>query len=194
MSSGGAMPKGFEKKSGIKTVNTNITKTDEDRDDLIFELIKKRYDDEWERSRAIDNKAGSLIGFVSIAVSFLLGTSSLGFFDFKNLNPVLAAFFIVGIGIMIGSIVKALYAFKVQEWDAAPNTSRLLTYYISRPYGETLKEIAGTMGEVISDMTPKINQKAKHLKGAWCILIVGLGFIFLFTSLSLIVSLGHPNV
>lgn len=175
-------------------MNMTGLKTDEDRDDLIFELIKKRYDDEWERARAIDSKAGSFIGFVSIAVSFLLGTSSLGFFDSENLSPELVGFFIAGIGIMIFSIAKALIAWKVHEWNEVPNTATLISNYHSESYEKIITDIGGTMNNELSTMTPKINSKAKHLKGAWCLLIIGLGFVFVFISASLIINLGNQNV
>jgi hypothetical protein len=43
-------------------------KSAEDKDDLIFELIKRRYDSISQNVNALDTKAASLIGFVSIVV------------------------------------------------------------------------------------------------------------------------------
>jgi hypothetical protein len=43
------------------------------RDDLIFDLIKRRFDAERDTSNNLDSKASSLIGFVSIVVGLVLG-------------------------------------------------------------------------------------------------------------------------
>ena len=47
------------------------------RDDLIFDLIKRRFDSETDRLNNLDSKASSLVGFVSIVVSLVLGGGSL---------------------------------------------------------------------------------------------------------------------
>jgi hypothetical protein len=41
------------------------------RDDLIFNLIKRRYDGEVEKINNLDNKAGSLIGLTGGGFGFL---------------------------------------------------------------------------------------------------------------------------
>jgi hypothetical protein len=48
-------------------------KSAEDRDDLIFELMRKRYDYVLQNINALDTKAASLIGFVSIVVGLMVG-------------------------------------------------------------------------------------------------------------------------
>ena len=50
----------------------NHSDLDQKRDELIFDLIKRRFDNEWQRVDALDTKAGTLIGFISIVVSLTL--------------------------------------------------------------------------------------------------------------------------
>ena len=40
---------------------------------VIFELIKRRFDNEGERTNSLDGKAGNFVGFVSVVVGLLLG-------------------------------------------------------------------------------------------------------------------------
>ncbi len=49
---------------------------DPQRDVLIFELIKRRLDNEWRRINDLDSKANNLVGFVSVVISLLLGAGN----------------------------------------------------------------------------------------------------------------------
>jgi|SoiMethySBSTD1v2_1073268.scaffolds.fasta_scaffold2381454_1 hypothetical protein len=46
------------------------------RDELIFDLIKRRFDGEIDRANKLDSKAGSMVGFVSVVVGLTLGGGS----------------------------------------------------------------------------------------------------------------------
>jgi len=166
---------------------------DNDRDILIFNLIQKRLDGEWERLRSLDNKANSLIGFVSVAVSFLLGTGSLGFFDVKNLNQSVAAIFLVGIGVLIGSIIVALYGFKVRKWDGVPNVSYLIKEYKNKPHSIVLRRNAATMASVVEELEDKINEKAKYINYSWYATVIGLVLVFIFVIAAIEIGISVPE-
>jgi hypothetical protein len=78
------------------------------RDDLIFDLIKRRYDGEIEKSNNLDNKAGSLIGLTGVIIGFLLGASTLTTSTLL-LNSILSIVYFVDIGILLTSIGFALW-------------------------------------------------------------------------------------
>ncbi|MGQ0772111.1 MAG: hypothetical protein ACT4NT_05005 [Nitrososphaerota archaeon] len=159
---------------------TKEEKSDAERDELIFDLIKRRLDEEWQRLQNIDNKASSLVGFLAVAVSFLLGSAFLGFFEYDKSDKQIALIFIIGVGMLILSIVFALYGFKVRNWVAVPDVSKLLKDYTTKPYDFVLKKNAATMAQAVMELEVKIDKKAKHLNCAWYSTIVGLILVFVF--------------
>lgn len=61
----------------------NHSDLDQKRDELIFDLIKRRFDNEWQRIDAPDTRARTLIGFISIVVILTLAA---GIFNLKTLT------------------------------------------------------------------------------------------------------------
>ena len=90
------------------------TKIEEDnlkRDTLLFDVIKRRYDAEWDKIAGLDSKANNFIGFISVV-------TGLYFF---------------GTGLLLVSIGFALSAIKIRRWHAVPNVETLLNKYTSMP-------------------------------------------------------------
>jgi len=170
------------------------SKTDDDRDLLIFELIQKRFESEWERLRSLDNKANGMIGFVSLAVSFLLGTGTLGFFDIDNLNKNVAGIFVTGIGVLIFAIMLALYGFKIRRWDVVPDVNYLIKEYKDKPYSTVLKRTGATFASAIGDMEKQINDKAKFIHYSWYAIIVGLSLVLIFVIAAIIFGISVKSV
>src|SRR5690348_5110045 len=99
---------------------------DDKRDNLIFDLIQKRLDDEIQRTNNLDTKAGNLVGFVSVLVGLLLGAGSLlsGAEIFKSSallsNHTFAPIYFVGVAFLLISIGSSLYALKARRWMIIP--------------------------------------------------------------------------
>ena len=153
---------------------------EKERDQLIFELIKRRLDGEWQRLRDLDDKASNLIGFVSVATGVLLGTGMLGLVTLDTINPLAAFFFFAGTGLLITSIIFSLYGFKIRDWHDAPDVNYLVQEYKSKPYTQVLRRVAGEMKKVVVEMEIKLNEKAHYISIAWYLLIAGLILVFIF--------------
>src|SRR5688572_27343959 len=117
---------------------------DEKRDELIFDLIKRRYDSELTRLAALDSKAGGLIGFVSIVIGLLVAVGTielpgqLSRFEYSLL-------YFAGTGFMLLSIILSLYAIKIRKWNFAPNVFALGRKYFDIPYRLALRKNAIAM-------------------------------------------------
>jgi hypothetical protein len=106
-------------------IQLDETKIEEDnlkRDTLLFDLIKRRYDAEWDRIAGLDSKANNFIGFVSVVTGLLLGSST---FTFSKLlsYPSLTVLYFFGTGLLLVSIGFALSAIKIRRWHAVPETT-----------------------------------------------------------------------
>ncbi|MGA9153159.1 MAG: hypothetical protein WBZ36_21485 [Candidatus Nitrosopolaris sp.] len=108
------------------------TKIEEDnlkRDTLLFDLIKRRYDAEWDRIAGLDSKANNFIGFISVVTGLLLGSSTFTFSKLSCTYPSLTVLYFLGTGLLLVSIGFALSAIKIRRWHAVPNVETLLNKY-----------------------------------------------------------------
>jgi hypothetical protein len=149
------------------------------RDELIFELIKRRYDSESQRTDSLDSKAGSMIGFVSIVASLLLGAATFELLSSSS-NIIVLFPYLVGIALLIGSIILALYSFMIRDWVIVPNVETLLAEYTDLPYDEVLQKNAGEMAKAVVDTMHKNDKKAVFIQMSWYLLIAGLVSIFVY--------------
>jgi hypothetical protein len=161
---------------------------DRDRDELIFDLIKRRVETELNRTNNLDSKAGSIVGFVSILAGLLLGGGSLLFGGQMNnlhfdLTDIKSNLYFFGVALLLLSIGLSLFALRVRKWIAVPNVTTLIERYTELSYEEVLKRNAGEMARSVTDSEKQNNAKGRYLEYSWTLLILGL--IITFTSVIL---------
>jgi hypothetical protein len=162
----------------------NNENTDRERDNLIFELIKRRFDGEGERTNSLDGKAGNLVGFISVVVGLFLGGGSLlsgGNISNSSAlfsNHLLASLYFIGVGSLLLSIGSALCALRVRKWITVPNVNTLISDYVTLPCSEVLRRNAGEMAKAVSKTEEQNNSKAKFIEWSWYLLIAGLSIMF----------------
>lgn len=154
------------------------------RDDLIFDLIKRRFDSETDRLNNLDSKASGLVGFVSIVVSLVLGGGSLltgaETFDLPILlsNDIFAYLHFIGAASLLLSIGLALVALKVRRWTIVPDVKTLIEDYTTKDYREVLQRTAGEMAKAVVQTQKQNNSKAKFIDWSWIFLMIGLTIVF----------------
>jgi cytochrome c biogenesis protein CcdA len=163
--------------------SANDSDAEKQRDDLIFDLIKRRYDGEIERINNLDNKAGNLIGLTGVIAGFLLGASTLTASTLSR-NAILSIIYFIGIGILLVSIGLALWSVRVRKWAAVPDVATLLEKYTNLSYSEVLQSNAGEMKKAVEKAEIQNEQKAKLIGLSWYLLISGLTLVFIFLLIS----------
>ncbi|MGC2428715.1 MAG: hypothetical protein WA421_16900, partial [Nitrososphaeraceae archaeon] len=152
---------------------------EEKRDELIFNLIKQRYDSEQERIKDLDTKANNLIGFTSIVISLLLGTGTFQLLKLLLNNPNIALPYFIGVGILLGSIIFALGGVKIRKYPVVPDAYTLLSKYTDRSYKEVLKRNAGQMTNAVEKAKRYSDRKAQFIQFSWFFVIMGLSVFFI---------------
>jgi hypothetical protein len=164
--------------------DSNGRNLDKNRDDLIFDLIRKRFDNERERTNNLDGKAHNLVGYTSVVVGLLLGGGSLlsGGEIFKSStflsNSSFAVIYFIGVSLLLISIGFALTALKIRRWSVVPNVQTLINDYTLLSYSEVLQRNAGEMAKAVVNSEEKNNNKAKSVEWSWYFLIAGLSIVF----------------
>ncbi len=178
-----------------------------ERDLMIFDLVKRRYDSEWQRINNLDSKANNLIGFISVIVTLLLGAGTLQVQQLlSNSNKWI---YITGIVFLLASIGAALWAFQIRRWKIVPHVDTLVPWpgdpnletsgqgfagaikgttertgsvidYTQCSYRDLSQKIAGQMSKAVLDAEKKNDQKSKCIQISWGLLIVGLIFSSVF--------------
>lgn len=151
---------------------------EKERDELMFDLVKGRYDGEISRWDSLDSKAGSLIGFFSIVTSLTLAAGSF------NLQAVLSditnlVIFFGGIAMLLLSILFSLLCFSLRNVIFVPNTEKLLSKYNNKTYRETLTQVMKRMSNAVVKLVETNNQKAMWLRYSWIMFVIALGYLFI---------------
>lgn len=161
--------------------NKTHTKSMQDRDDLIFDLIKRRYDDVLKDINALDTKSASLIGFVSVVAGLIIGG---GTFDISAIaeSYILYIPYFLSIGFLIASILFGLKAFRQRNYAVAPNVEVLLKRYTKQNilYSDVLRTSSTAMVEAINIIEKSNRKKADDINRSWVLLIIGLGIVLVF--------------
>jgi phosphotransferase system glucose/maltose/N-acetylglucosamine-specific IIC component len=160
---------------------SKITKSVETRDDLIFELIKRRYDGVLTDINSLDTKSASLIGFVSVVAGLIIGG---GTFDISAIAKSYAFYipYFLAIGFLIASILFGLKAFRQRNHPVVPNVEVLLKNY-TKPnvlYSHVLQASGSEMVKAIRLIEKSNRQKADDINRSWVLLIIGLVIVFVF--------------
>ena len=160
-----------------------MAKSIEDRDDMILDLIRGRYDSEQEKLTNLDGKASNLIGFVSVVVGLIVGGGA-----FK-LSIIAGTFYLWlpyfgGVVLLLASIFFGLKAFAIRNWLVAPDVNALFPILAdtnnSYSYDTVLKATAGAMVTALSDTESKNKNKSDHIDHSWWLLIFGLIAVGIF--------------
>jgi hypothetical protein len=154
---------------------------DKNKDELILDLVKRRYDDELQRGKDLDGKAGSLIGYVTIVTGLLVG---LGTFDIlgKLSKPEYYIPYFTGIGLLLSSIISSMMAIKLTKFVVAPEFAPLLSVLNDSEYKyrTVIRRVFLGFGCAISSNIEKNENKVKWTNISWICLITGLVLILIY--------------
>ena len=154
--------------------------SNQERDKLLFDLIKGRLEQEWTRVNDLDTKASNLVGFVSIASGLLLGIGT--FARISQFGVSLALIFLSGAGLLISSIFFGMMAMRIRKWQLVPDSSALIRGYKDQTTTIVLRRTGGEMAKVTKEIANQNNKKARLIEYSWYSLITGLVTVFVFVS------------
>jgi len=170
------------------------------RDSFIFNLIKERYEFEWDRSKILDSKASKMIGFTGVIITLETTVLLFIFKEFSNLlilpETVRSIFFfliLLSIICLFCSAITGLLALYIKKWPIVPNTTHLIENYTANTVG--IRSVMGATGKQISDAISKStilnNEKAILLKIAYVSFLIGI--IITMAILYILVLVVYPQ-
>lgn len=146
-----------------------------EKEETLLELVKRRYDEEWQRIKDLDSKAGNLIGFSSIITGLTIGVGTLGLCGMLLTSEEIF-FYFLGVSSLLGSVLLTIIATRVMRWDSAPESDWIKNVLNNTglDYEWVLAQNIIRMGKVVKDLEKKCDSKAKIIQCSSIALFIGL--------------------
>lgn len=150
-----------------------------ERNRLIFELVNRRFSEEFEQINSLDAKTYQIIAISGIVLGLetalfsvfldVLGQGSEYFVIFRCL-------LIISYIFLIASIVIGLRAYAIKEWETAPNVEHLITEYAmkDRAQDEILIQVTKQLVEAVKKNQKASKKKAADIKISLFALVLGI--------------------
>jgi hypothetical protein len=117
-----------EKNETNSSSEINYLNIENKKEELLLDLVRKRYDLELQASRDLDSKAGNLIGYITIVTALIVGLGTFSILD-KLSEPKYFIPYFVGIAALLFSIIISLFAIKTRKFYSSPAITDLSDYY-----------------------------------------------------------------
>ena len=165
---------------------TNEPQTDDDvkKDEVIYELVKRLYDEKLATKRVLDDKGSNLIGYITIVTGLLVGLGTFNVSDKLSLPQYYIPYFI-GIGLLLGTIVFSMLSVRVKNYSYAPIVPDLRRVLNDDRwhYRTIVRQFVVVATKCIEQNDNRNNRKALWITISWWFLIGGLVFITIYVSI-----------
>jgi hypothetical protein len=162
------------------------------KEELLLDLVRKRYDIELQTSRDLDSKAGNLIGYVTIVTGIIVGLGTFSILG-KLSEPLYYTLYFVGIGSLLSSIIISLFAIRVRTWLSSPVISDLEEYYRDdkMKYEHVVKQVFFPLTHAVFQNFNINQSKAMLISISWIFLVIGIGFLVIYAGV--VVGMGRTE-
>jgi len=160
---------------------------DEKRDNLLFDLVEKTFDRQWQRISDLDSKAANQIGFTGVIIGFVLGDASLLQAKVAGSGLLLESF-IAAILALLTSFSLGITGFMVRKWKVVPDPIALIRGYADGSYERMIMALSGEMAKAEQQIRLGNDAKARQIRCSSYFMLAGLILAFIFVLLS--VTLG----
>ena len=163
---------------------------------IIYEAERKRFEDERDETRRLDEHARNLVGSILVVIGFLLAAGTISMIDLRSISSIL---YFAGIITLVTSVFIAYWSFRYKAGQI-PNASfkdvqPINGSYIESveevcrvPTHETCKKLIAWTVEAVKHNEKKNHEKAKLISTTWRLMIVGLVMVTAFVLLSIFFS------
>ncbi|MGH9913445.1 MAG: hypothetical protein ACRD5E_08405 [Nitrososphaeraceae archaeon] len=161
----------------------------QNRDLIIYELIKNRFSEDKDGFKKLDGEARSLFSSILVALGFLLAGGTVDFL--VGQSPASYLLYFVGISLLIISIIFDFLSMQFKSWITVPDVNTLLSKYTEVSSETLYKKMGATMASAIEQIERLNDIKKAYIRVSWILLITGLIMVAVFFGVSLMLRI--PN-
>jgi hypothetical protein len=146
-----------------------------EKEAVLLDLVKSRYEAEWQRIKDLDNKAGNLIGFTSIITGLTIGVGTFGLCGKLTTNSEII-FYFLGVASLLGAVLITLIATRVTRWEYGPTIEWVEDVLMNAgfDYELVLTQNIIRMGETVKKLETRCDSKAILIRWSTVALFIGL--------------------
>jgi hypothetical protein len=154
------------------------------KEEMLLDIVKRRYDAELQRTKDLDTKAGNLIGYVSIVTGLIVGLGTFSILE-KLSSPQYYVPYIVGVAALLLSIIASLFALRVISWEFSGKIKQIEHYYndVKRTNESIALVTFHSMIQAIVRNAEKNESKANKIMISWISLVIGISLLAIFASI-----------
>jgi hypothetical protein len=177
----GAPSINYNNKNSSNESKTGVSKTTGiEEDELIYDLVKARYNDALNHWNSLDNKASNLIGYVTIVTGLLVGIGTFDMFDKINL-PILYILFFIGLVFLVLSITTSLITVKIRFYYVVPSAEEIeMIFNKNWKYRTIVRQTFIAMVDSLKRIDIHNNSKVFWLGWSWYFLVAGILTLVIF--------------
>lgn len=185
-----------EKDSEIEDNENENCKKEEDeevkRDQLIYDIFIRRSQSEYERTRHLESKATTIVGFVGIIFS-LVSPTGINLLDkVKDSDSLLLSIllYVFGLFFLVSTLYCALICLYIKKWNAIPNAEYFMDNYVinNKNRSNILAKLSMELCHSIKESEKNNESKAQYLKFSILLFATGILASTLFI-ISIIIQL-----
>jgi hypothetical protein len=156
-------------------------------DEILYDIVKTKYNDSLARWDSLDNKASNLIGYVTIVTGLLVG---IGTFElFGSLHSVISyILFFIGMGLLVLVIISSLICIRIKYYFEIPSAKEIeMIFEKNWKYQTIIRQIFISRLDTQKKIDQHLEDKVKWIGRSWQFLIIGMSMllVFIFTNLIL---------
>ena len=167
----------------------------ERRDEVILDVVRRTYSFQYELRERLDSK---LNNFVAITATIATLNSGIAFFVLDKIPtrnpfyvPLIVSFFI-GIGFLVGAVVKGLLGYKPTKYTMYPeDPERLIKEYKDFSKTQVVRVVAASLASAANSNKEVNARKARTINWVFYLIILGILTLLAF-SVFMVVALGIP--
>ena len=146
--------------------------TEKDRDNLIYAIIVRCYEQEQNIRNSLDSKAYNIIGISGILSAFIIAVTT-AFYSQTHYQLIFLLPFIP----LLSSAILGLFAYQIKCYNAI-DPQRFINEYKDKDYETTLRRYIGTIAKTTNDNGCVHKRKAKLIKYALWSLVIATTLFF----------------
>jgi hypothetical protein len=173
-----------DSKQPEKTAGNSNEEIETKRHELFFNLASTRYKHEVERRGALDTKASSMIGYVTIVTGIMVGVGSFNIISALDTGLRYLSYFL-GIGALVVSILASMLALRIRDWITVPEEPWLETIWDdpTNDYRDVLKGVGTKMLRASHENGRTNDKKSRFIKWSWYFLVGGIAWLVIFVGI-----------
>jgi hypothetical protein len=165
---------------------------DEEKIKAVYDIARKRFEDEREMTKRLDEYARSLVSSILVVIGFLLAAGTISMVEIESVS---SRFYFIGIGSLVTSVFVLYFAFRnkaasvpqILFWPKriSKDSRTSVEAACIKTFNEIYKDVAAATLESVFHNNKKNLKKGTYISLTWTLMLIGLVMVTAFVAMSI---------